>query len=260
MLDHHRATIERAVARLRGRDDVLAILIGGSIAHGFATASSDVDLLIVVSDSEWERRLAAGDVTELDRESAAYPGGYVDGKYTSVGFMRAVAERGTEQARYALDGAAIAWSRIQGLEEEVRVAARYPVEGVAERIAAFAAQLGYWRWMYAEGERTGNPYVQALAAPHVVLFAGRIVLARNAMLYPGTKWLVERLRGAPVQPPGLMAAVEAVVVRPTTASIEALANLVGEPDETTRDGAWGGRFMIDTELAWLHGGRAVADL
>ena len=260
MLDHHTATIERAVARLRSRDDVLAVLVGGSIAHGFATASSDVDLLIVVSDPEWERRLAAGDVTDLDLESAVYEGGYVDGKYTSVGFMRTVAERGSEQARYAFDGAAIAWSRVPGLLEEVRAAARYPVEGVAERIAAFAAQLEYWRWMYAEGERTGNAFARALAGPHVVLFAGRIVLARNAALYPGPKWLTRRLRDVPDQPAGLMAAVDAVVAQPTRASIEALANVVWEPGQVTADGAWGARFMVDTELAWLHGGRAVADL
>ena len=64
---------------------MLGVLVGGSIAHGFATATSDVDLLIVVSDAEWERRLAAGDTTELDRESATYEGGYVDCKYTSLG-------------------------------------------------------------------------------------------------------------------------------------------------------------------------------
>jgi predicted nucleotidyltransferase len=58
--DQHRATIDRATARLRARDAVLAVIVGGSIAHGFATAASDVDLLIVVSDAEWERRLVAG--------------------------------------------------------------------------------------------------------------------------------------------------------------------------------------------------------
>ena len=129
VLDHHRATIERATARLRARDDVLGVLVGGSIAHGFATATSDVDLLIVVSDADWDRRLAAGDTTELDRESATYEGGYVDGKYTSLGFIRDVAERGSETTRFAFDGVTVAWSRLDGLEEAVDAAARYPMDG-----------------------------------------------------------------------------------------------------------------------------------
>ena len=133
VFEHHRATIDRAVARLRTRDDVLAVLVGGSIAHGFATETSDVDLLIVVSDADWDRRLAAGDTTLLDQESATYEGGYVDCKYTSVGFMREVAARGTEQARFAFDGVDIAWSRIDGLDDALRDAARYPIEGRDDR-------------------------------------------------------------------------------------------------------------------------------
>ena len=126
LFDHHRATIERATARLQARDDVLGVLVGGSIAHGFATATSDVDLLIVVSDAEWERRLAAGDTTELDRESATYDGGYVDCKYTSVAFIRDVAARGSETTRFAFDGVTVAWSRVDGLDEAVRSAASIP--------------------------------------------------------------------------------------------------------------------------------------
>ena len=108
MLDHHRATIDRAVDRLRARDDVLAIIVGGSIAHGFVTATSDVDLLSVVSDADWERRLGDGAVTELDLESPTYDGGYVDAKYTSIGFLRDVATRGNEQACFAFDGVIVA--------------------------------------------------------------------------------------------------------------------------------------------------------
>ncbi len=199
VFEHHRATIERAVARLRARDDVLAVLVGGSIAHGFATATSDVDLLIVVSDDEWDRRLAAGDTTLLDQESATYEGGYVDCKYTSVGFMREVAARGTEQARFAFDGVDIAWSRIDGLDDALRAAARYPIEGRDDRIRAFHAQLEYWQWLFREGDRSGNAYVRAVAAPNVVLFAGRLILAHNAVLYPGYKWLLRVLRDVPLQ-------------------------------------------------------------
>ena len=240
---------------------MLAVLVGGSIAHGFATATSDVDLLIVVSDAEWERRLVAGDTTELDRESATYDGGYVDGKYTSVAFMREVAERGSETTRFAFDGVTVAWSRVEGLEEVVAAAARYPIDGQADRIRAFHAQLEYWQWLFREGVRADNAYVRAVAAPNVVLFAGRLILAHNAVLYPGIKWLLRVLRDVPDQPPGLAAAIDAVIERPGTDTVDALAALVmGFRDWGVADQHWGTRFMLDTELAWLRGQPPIAEL
>jgi predicted nucleotidyltransferase len=261
ILDHHRATIERATARLRARDDVRAVLVGGSIAHGFATATSDVDLLIVVDDAEWDRRLARGDVTELDLESPTYEGGYVDMKYTSVGFIRDVAARGSEVARFAFDGAIVASSSIDGLDEELRAAARYPREEQVERIRAFHAQLEYWRWMFGEGDRSGNVYVKTLAAPHVVLFAGRLVLAHNAMLYPGYKWLLHVLREVAYQPPGLIPAINDVVANAGKENVEQLFERVTRwRDWGVADQHWGTKFMLDTELAWLGARPAIAEL
>jgi predicted nucleotidyltransferase len=261
LLEHHRATIERAAARLRLRDDVRAVIVGGSVAHGFATPTSDVDLLIVVGDDEWERRLAAGDVTELDLESPTYEGGYVDCKYTSVGFVRDVAARGSETARFAFAGVTVAWSRMDGLEDDLRAAARYPTEGREDRIRAFHAQLEYWHWMHGEGVRSDNAYTRAMAAPNVVLFAGRLILAHNAVLYPGHKWLLRVLRDVPDQPAGLMAAIAEVVERPDRPSVDGLVELVTAfRDWGVAGQHWGARFMVDTELAWLRGKPPIADL
>ena len=215
----------------------------------------------MVSDADWDRRLAAGDTTLLDQESATYEGGYVDCKYTSVGFMREVAARGTEQARFAFDGVDIAWSRIDGLDDAVRDAARYPIEGRDDRIRAFHAQLEYWHWMFRESDRAGNAFTRALAAPNVVLFAGRLILAHNAVLYPGYKWLLRVLRDVSDQPPGLVPAMDAVIARQDRGAVDALFDLVtGFRDWGVADQHWGTRFMLDTELAWLDGRPPIADL
>ena len=261
LLEHHRATIERATKRLRARDDVRAVLVGGSIAHGFAIASSDVDLLIVVDDAAWERRLAQGDVTELDLDSPTYEGGYVDMKYTSVAFIRDVAARGSEVARFAFDGAIVAWSSVDGVEAELQAAARYPREEQSDRIRAFHAQLEYWRWMFGESDRSRNAYVKTLAAPQVVLFAGRLVLAHNGVLYPGYKWLLRVLRDVDEQPAGLLPAVEAVMAAPDKENVEELfAQVTTWRDWGVADQHWGTKFMLDTELAWLDGRPSVGDL
>jgi len=45
---HHERAIAHATTLLRRDPAVRALLLGGSIAHGFESAASDVDLLIVV--------------------------------------------------------------------------------------------------------------------------------------------------------------------------------------------------------------------
>ena len=81
------------------------------------------------------------------------------------------------------------------------------------------------------------------------------------MLYPGYKWLLRVLRDAPDQPPGLDAAIEAVIESPSTDTVDALVALVvGFRDWGVADQHWGTKFMLDTELAWLDGRPAIAEL
>lgn len=105
MFKHHAESIEKLKAKLADREDILALLISGSIAHGFAKASSDVDVMMVVSDKEYARRLSTGELTYWENEVTEYESGYVDGKYISYGFLQQVVEKGSEPARFAFEGA-----------------------------------------------------------------------------------------------------------------------------------------------------------
>jgi predicted nucleotidyltransferase len=67
-MDRHREIAERVGAALAERDDVLAVLIAGSVCRGEHVATSDVDLLVVTTeDSSLEvapRRLVDGLLVE----------------------------------------------------------------------------------------------------------------------------------------------------------------------------------------------------
>lgn len=56
MFKHHQDSINNVIKKMKENDNVLALIIAGSIAHGFATEDSDVDIMIVVSQEEYERR------------------------------------------------------------------------------------------------------------------------------------------------------------------------------------------------------------
>ena len=260
MFPHHEAAIARTIARFESESAVLGLLLGGSIAHGFETESSDVDVMLVVSDEEFDARLARLDTAFADVELAGYEGGYIDAKYVSPAYLQLVAERGSEPARFAFSGARVLFSRIDCLDDLVAAAARYPAETRDNHIARFAAQVDAWRWYSGEAERKGDPYLLSTATSRVALFAGRMLLAHNEMLYPFHKWFLRVLDQAPLKPDGVVELIREVVAAPSATGAERLADTVLGFHEWERGSVdWPNQFMFDTEQSWIRAAAALEE-
>ncbi len=54
---HHQESIRLAVAHFTNDPEAHALILGGSVAYGFATPASDIDVMIIVSDRDYEERL-----------------------------------------------------------------------------------------------------------------------------------------------------------------------------------------------------------
>ena len=261
MHPHHRKAIEHVTASLAADGEVQALLLGGSIAHGFERPDSDVDLMIVVSDADWEARRRDARMQFATAEGCDWPNGYVEGKYVSPGLLARVAERGSEPARFAFEDARILFSRMDGLEGLLRRIARYPAESKAERIRRFHAQFEAWHWYAHEALRLGDDYLRGIAVARTVLFGSRMILAHNERLYPYHKWLLRVLEAVPDRPPDLMQRIAAVHADPSQASLLGLWATVKnfrawEGAETP----WSVQFMNDSELHWLASDPPVDDL
>ena len=55
MYQHHRDTIEKAIKKLSKNKKILAAHPGGSVAHGFAAESSDIDLMLILSEEDYQQ-------------------------------------------------------------------------------------------------------------------------------------------------------------------------------------------------------------
>ena len=261
MYTHHEAAIARVIARYRDEPGVLAILLAGSLAHGTATGNSDVDIMLVVSDGELAERRAANTTAFSDTPLANYPGGYIDVKYVSPGYLDEVAQRGSEPSRFAFKGATVLFSRIEGLEGRVGAASRYPIEVRDDRITRFAAQLEAWTWMSGEAEKKENPYLLATAVSRVALFGGRMLLAHNRMLYPFHKWFLRSLEAAPEKPEGIVELIREVTAAPSAAGAQKITDAVlGFREWPRGDVDWPNHFIHDTEQSWMRDAAAVEDL
>lgn len=258
---HHQETIQRALDHFQAQPQVLALLLGGSIAHGWAQPTSDVDVLIVVSDEEHQQRSAKNDTQFYSPELATYLDGYVDGKYLSPAFMAQVEQQGSEPARFAFADAQILFSRLEHLDDRLQRIARYPVEDKINRIKRFHAQLQAWYWFTGEAHQKQNRYLMNVAASKLLLFGGRLVLAHNEMLYPYHKWFLAMLERAPHKPEGLLQVMQTLSEEATHANATPFFQLINdfrtwEADEI----AWPNRFMRDNELTWLEGTTPIDDI
>ncbi|ACB75452.1 nucleotidyltransferase domain-containing protein [Opitutus terrae] len=261
MLPHHAETIRRTTEHFAADPAVVGLLLGGSLAHGFANADSDVDVMIVVSDEDHRERTRTGRTCFFSRELCTYAAGYVDGKYTSLAFLEQVRDKGSEPARFAFKDAQVLFSRSPTLAPLLAEAARYPTADKASRLWRFQAQFEAWFWFTGEALKRQNLPLLRTAVSKLTLFGGRIVLAHNELLYPFHKWFLRVLESAPEKPAGLLAQIERLAADPTAAAIEEFARSIREfrPWEISH-ATWPAQFMEDSEVNWLRQPAPVDDL
>ncbi|ASA20417.1 nucleotidyltransferase domain-containing protein [Paenibacillus donghaensis] len=261
MYKHHQAAIDSITVKLKAREEVLGVIIGGSIAHGYANEASDLDIMLVLSEEAYERAHAEMDLGFFETESCSYEGGYVDGKSISIDYIHKVAEYGSEPARFAFKDAFLSYSKVEGLDKLILKAASYPVEKKLSNLNQFYAQFETWKWYYYEGLKRDNRLLVDYSLTNYVFFAGRLILAYNERLFPSYKWFLKELEQVEHKPDGLMHLLDQVIELKTPAAVEALYhNVMGFNEWNSSDKHWSIQFMLDSQLNWLDGEVPVLDL
>ena len=248
---HHQRAIDRLVEAYEDDERFVAVIIGGSVAKGYARLDSDVDFMIVAADAEYARRDAEDDLFINRRDLCDYDGGFVDGKVIDLAYLRDVAGFGNEPSRAAFQGAFTAFCHQQEIEDLLPTIPVYPEKDHDRRIRAFYSMAFMQHWLMGEATRHDNPYTIMRAASQLSLYAGRLILAHNRVLYPFHKWLTRALEEAPDKPDGFMASLAALNAAPSAET----AGQLFERIRQFRD--WGVEdieaftwFMREVEWGW----------
>ena len=261
MATHHAQAVERFVAKYAGDDAFVALLLVGSLAHGFATPASDVDVILVATEAEYRRRQDEGRLAFVERDLCDYEGGYLDGKVTAPSLLQRIADDGSDPARYAFEGATVLSSRDPELGALLARVTRFPIEAKAERERRFLCQVLAWTWYMGQAQAHRDAYLTAVATQKLALFACRVVLNHNERLYPYHKWLVRETARAPLQPEAFDARLHDLLGRPSLAAAQRLQDAVlAFVGNGARDLDWPTQFMLDSELNWLHHEAPIDDL
>ena len=258
---HHRQAIRNLRDELSSDRSILAVILGGSLCHGYERPDSDIDCMVLVSDEEYEQRRKNNDIAFYSPDIAGYEGGYIDGKFHSIAYLEKVAEYGAEPARYAFKDAKIIFSKVDGLGELLQRVAAYPEEDRVNRITRFHAQLDGLRWFFGEGVKRNDRYTINWSSTSMVLFGSRMLLAYNRMLFPCHKTMTFELKRCSKLPAGIFETMEELLSSPTLESAEAYYRAIKDWREWEQAPCgWPGQFMADSELKWLERVAAVADI
>jgi hypothetical protein len=239
----------------------LAVIIAGSVAKGIAREDSDIDCYLVVKDEVFHERKGQDRLFSYSTEGCGYEGGYYDGKIINYDFLTAAAERGSEPTRASFEKAFVAFSRIPELDELVKCIPVYPEERVRKNYEDFFAQVLLYGGYFADRALAlNNTYLLYHAVSQIALFAGRLILAYNRILFPCHKSLQGALEGAPAKPDSYMELQNAMLTNPDKETIRAFIEAV----QTFHD--WGitweeavSRFIVNNEWNWLDGEPPISD-
>ena len=232
------------------------MILGGSLARGWGRADSDIDGHLVISDEAMARRTERDDlVYPRKEEHCDYEGGYFDLKCVTLSMLEEAAVRGSEPFRNSYIGAQVRWSRLDApLDDLLARVTAYPEAGHAEKVLAFSCHLEGLRWFALEAKKRDDPYLMAWSAQRSCLFAGRLILAHNRILFPFHKWFMRSVAEAPDKPAGFVEAMRAAVTTPSVETNHALSDLaLGFQDWGTPPIGWWNPFIRHTEWAWRNG-------
>ena len=235
MNDKQRNEIDEIVERERADDNVVAAILIGSCARGDEREDSDVDYNLVVREKRNNCHVTKDDL-----------------------FL--IRARANEPTRWSYTGAKVLFSRDPEIAD---IIAGIPVFQEAERarkMESFVSQIRMHFSYLMLAEYSKNEYLLRETAVKIALFAGRLVLADNRVLYPNRKWFSREIERAAAQPAPVCPDMRAVLAAPPTAGAQAFIDgllaykAYPEPAE-----GWVTRFNDDSVFHWKTGSFAIED-
>ena len=261
MEKHHRESIDLFLNLYKNDTSILAVILAGSIAHGFEGFDSDIDLCLIVDDDEYSRRKQSGTLAFSLKDICTYQNGYIDCKVIDIDFLSKVLKNGSDPARFAFKNNIILYSQVEDLKDLLNRITAFPVVEKDSRRKRFASQLLAWQWYYSEGIKKKNSYLVYLAIQKIILFSCRLVLNENEMLYPYHKWLLRLTGTAQNRPEKFMFKIEDLLSQHSEKKVNDFCSAVIEfHNISENDIDWPNYFLRDSERNWLYHEPPVDDL
>lgn len=190
MYQHHRDSLDILVEYFKEKEEVIAIVFGGSVAKGMERPDSDLDAMIVITPEAYEVRKSNGTLTETITGKCTYEDGYFDIKYMTKEYLEAAAQKGSEPTRNSFQCAKVLYTKDAEIEDIVN---RIPVFQIKEmqdkQLSFYSALMLNYQYFWKDCKPEG--YMKIHVMSEMIYMVYRMILQENHVLFPSNRRLEE---------------------------------------------------------------------
>jgi predicted nucleotidyltransferase len=259
---HQQNAIDYISNKFKKDSQILALLLSGSIPHGFNDGNSDIDLNIIISKKLYEQKKNEQALTYWESADNFYLGGYFDGKYISFDYLDMVLKKGNEPTRFALQDSIILFDNTGKVANYIEQIGTYNEGTILDNSIRFLSQFEAWYWYCKEALLKQNEYLLNLSVSKLILFAGRLILIDNRVFFPYHKWFIKMLEKVPKKPPEYLYIVNELLNNKSKENIDALYNSVKNYKDWSNGSQfnWASHFLHDIETVWMRGEEFIENI
>ena len=140
MYQHHEESLKILEDMFRGREEVIALVFGGSVAKGMERPDSDLDAMVIVTQEYFEQCMKENRTAEC-LSGCTYEGGYFDIKYMTKDFLEQAALKGSEPTRNSFVKSRVLFSRDPEIEGLVAAIPVFQEKEREEKLLSFFSDL-----------------------------------------------------------------------------------------------------------------------
>lgn len=190
MYRHHVESLENLKRYFSGKEEVIALIFGGSVAKGCERPDSDLDAMVVIGREAYERRVRTNTTAETISGYCTYEGGYFDVKYMTKEFLQDAAEKGSEPARNAFVKAQVLFTKDPEIPQIVSKIPVFQKGEKEDKMLSFYAD--FWlNYYYFLKSCPVDGYMKLHAVNEVIYSIYRMVLQEGEILFPSNRRLEE---------------------------------------------------------------------
>ena len=261
MFQHHKESIKNLIKYFENDSTIISIVLGGSVAKNCAHPDSDIDAIVVVTDEKYTALEKEYRLAECIFGHCTYEKGYFDIKYTTLEYLKAVAKKGSEPSRNAFVSSMCIFGSNEEVFELIKQIPVFQKQEKNDKMLTFYSALnlnkGYF-WSVSNN----NIYLKTKVASDIVLFALRLILQNNEVLFPCHKALLETIDKLENKPQNITKKVNCFLASSTDESKNELVNTVLEFIDYTPPDNYAEvltRFIVDNELWWYKQRSTIAE-
>lgn len=203
MYPHHKESLEILVNYFKQKEEVIAVVFGGSVAKGMERPDSDLDAMIIVTPEAYEKRKKDNTTVETIEGMCTYKGGYFDVKYMTKEYIQIAAKQGSEPTRNSFVCAKVLYSKDKEIEDIVAKIPVFPISEKEEKQRVFYSNFWLNYYYFWKGCKIDG-YMRVHALSEIMYSIYRLILQENEILFPSNRRLEETVEQAPNKPENII--------------------------------------------------------